>query len=144
MSLQLAFRVIAVDDELAYLKLSDDQSASGCQQCQQRGSCQSLSVYHWLFPPSPLTVAQSPQQPFVQGEYLSFALSSSFFRNILLILWGLPLAGFILMVSLSVIWGEVVGFLLGISVGIVLYRWGRQYILMRVTQLLQRSYGQAT
>ncbi len=144
MSLHLAFRVVAADDKQAYLQLREggDTQSSSCQQCQQRGSCQSLSVYHWLFPqrtPMPLTIAQSPHQPFVQDEHLSVTLSSAFFRNMLLILWGLPLLGFLLMVSLSVFWSEIAGFLLGIVVGILLYRWGRRYTLMRFAQLFLRN-----
>ncbi len=144
MSGHFAFRIVAVDDEWAYLQLCEDSDnhTSSCQQCQQRGSCQSLSVYRWLFPQGAsqiLTVAQSLQKPFVQGEQVSLTLSATFFRNMLLILWGLPLLGFLLMISLSVFWSEVLSFLLGLVVAMLLYRWGRRYTLMRLTQLFQRS-----
>lgn len=86
--------------------------ANNCQQCQQRGGCQSLSIYQWFFASQLPTL---PNRQYHLGQQLSLTFPSALLQRSIAALLGIPLLGFLLGAVSSLLIGELLGFFLGIT-----------------------------
>ncbi len=112
--------LVAVDERQLTLQFDDH---IGCATCSQRGGCQSLSLYGWLFKDRALT--QLPRQ-YVSGENgycvgdgLQLRLPRKIIRRCLFGMFGLPFLGFIAGVLCVDFLGEVPSFFAGIGLAAV-------------------------
>lgn len=112
--LTLDANVIDCTEKQATIALSSREKAS-CQTCQQRGGCQSLSVYHWFFEKKHITLPQPDDKKYRRGEQLHVSFLETQLQRAVLVLLGTPLLGFIAGVSLAPFVGELSGFALGIG-----------------------------
>ncbi len=97
-------------------------TSTSCDSCQQRGGCQSLSLYQWFFAQNTLVIAQPQNSPYQCGEKLSLSFPASLLQRIVMWLLGLPFLGFLLGISASEIVGELAGFTLGaVLAGVTFY-----------------------
>lgn len=89
-----------------------------CQQCQNKGGCQSLSIYQLFFANRPMIL---PNKGYHQGQQLTIDFPATLIQQSIGLLLGLPLTGFIIGVLLGGSQHELTGFGIGIVLGLAAY-----------------------
>ncbi len=109
--------IVAVDERKLTLQLNEKNA--DCSACSQRGGCQSLSAYRWLFKDSALTLLPrqyvSGEDNYCVGDNLQLRLPRKMLRHGLFGMFGLPFLGFIAGVLCVNALGEVLSFCVGIG-----------------------------
>lgn len=129
---QLSATVTAIEGQYANINLQKPLAAQ-CAQCQQRGGCQSISIYQWFFAARPLRL---PNQHYQPGQQLHVDFPLRFLPRAVGLLLGLPLAGFTVGALSSPIISEIGGFLFGVILAIGGFYVAKQHIRRHFQQQL--------
>lgn len=132
--------VIQTNADTASIELSSPQRAN-CVQCQNKGGCQSLSLYQLIFAKRPLLIANQNYKP---QQQLTIHFPDKLLNTAVYYLLGLPLAGFfigiiggwLLQTVFSVALGEVTGFFSGIVLAVWGYKKSKHLIQNKIKKQL--------
>lgn len=112
---------------------------ASCEHCQQRSGCQSLSIYHWFFEKSAISLPQPRENPYRIGDKLTVYFPKNCLQSTLLGLLGAPLSSFVLSGLFVPITGEVGAFFLGIALAVGSFFYAKQYLSKRLGTAIRFS-----